>query len=280
MTEFLSSTLLASHPEIFHGFGTALLPVPPEAFLDDESAERFKDRSLAFAKEAARRGLPQLPAEMVTLKQIHTTNVLLIRRGDAYVPPAECIRGDAIVSDCPGVLVAVKTADCLPVLVAAPRKGIVAAVHAGWRGSEAGILGRVLRRLIGHFGVAPGELRLAFGPSARACCYEVDKELAQRFAAHFGQDAVRQAGDRMHLDLVAVNRLQAQKAGLAAEQMDDLCACTLCSQAPEFYSFRRQGRAAGRLLNYIGLAAADDGLRLRVAGLKLGAERHMTQLEE
>lgn len=275
MTDFLRARHLAGFAAIRHGFGTALLPAPPAASGDVASAEAFKAQSLAAAREAALRQANAASTTLVTLKQIHTTNILVIRALDAYIPPAECIRGDALISDCPGILIGIKTADCLPLLLAAPERGVVAAVHAGWRGSEAKILRAVIRRLKEQFAVEPAELYLAFGPSARACCYEVDEALAARFADRFGAEVVHRMGEKAHLDLSAVNRRQAEKSGILAERMEDLGACTLCSKEPRFYSYRREGQAAGRLLNYIGLVGGDEGPKLRLAGLALGAEKQM-----
>lgn len=242
-----------------HGFATA--KSPPEAFdiPDPRELEAAKyadlhetmDRALAFTQGRSN--------AILTVKQTHSTYILEVRRSDALVPAAERIQCDALVTDRPGLLVAVKTADCLPVLLAAPERGVVAAVHAGWRGAYRGILHLTLQRMIHEFGCRAADIRVVFGPCARRCCYEVDTELGAVFAERFGPDVLRHTEPRPFLDLVEASRRQATRLGLSAAHIGEVEACTICTETPRFHSYRRDKGRTGRLVNMIGLPGQPDG---------------------
>lgn len=177
-----------------------------------------------------------LPEGIRTVKQIHSSAVL-----DADGPAAE---GDALVSDQAGVLVGVKTADCVPILLVDPSTPAVAAIHAGWRGSAANIAAEAVRRMAARWKTRPENLRAAIGPSIGVCCYEVGPEVASRFERWFPATTNR------HLDLPAINETQ-----LRAEGITDIWKsgeCTFC-MAKRFYSFRREREQAGRMVSFIGL---------------------------
>lgn len=151
---------------------------------------------------------------------------------------------DALVSRTPGIAVAVKTADCVPILIASAATGSVAAVHAGWRGTDAAIVQRAVESL----GLPPSELVAAVGPAIGACCYEVSEELAARFAARHGSASGVVRG--RHLDLPAANRALLLEAGLRPEAIDVLDACTACD-AERFFSHRRDRGNTGRHLSFV-----------------------------
>src|SRR5262249_20626840 len=150
--------------------------------------------------------------------------------------------GDAILEDTPGSVVAVKTADCIPVLLVDERHHAVAAVHAGWRGTVAGIVGRAIEAMGDRFGTAPVDLHAAIGPGIGKCCYEVGPEVA----AHFGEDG------RAHIDLTAANHRQLLDAGVTCARIYASNLCTRC-RPDEFHSFRRDKEAAGRLHSFAGI---------------------------
>ena len=121
---------------------------------------------------------------MVAVKQVHGTNVLVV---DQPVREGESFEGgwDALVTDQPGVMVTVRTADCVPVLLHDPVQRVVAAVHAGWRGALAGIVPKTVALLVSRFGATVERLRMAIGPSAGPCCYEVDEPVLARLREAF-----------------------------------------------------------------------------------------------
>jgi len=152
-------------------------------------------------------------------------------------------RGDALATRLGGVVLVIKTADCVPVLLADPTTGLVAAVHAGWRGVIRQIVPRVVQRL-GQLGAA--NLRAAIGPAICAQCYPVSPSLAGQFATVGLPVGLTEDGEPS-LDLVAGVRAQLQ--GIGVSQIEDVGQCTKCS--PGYFSYRRQGRAAGRQCAWI-----------------------------
>jgi polyphenol oxidase len=181
-----------------------------------------------------------LPPGILTVKQIHSSIVL-----DAADPRPE---GDALLSDRAGVLVGVKTADCVPILLVDPSIPVVAAIHAGWRGSAENIAATAVRELSARWNSRPADLRAAIGPSIGVCCYEVGPEVAYRFETWNAQ--LRQAQRPVHLDLRAINEAQLRAAGVTNIWKSG--ECTFCLPG-RFYSFRREREQAGRMLSFIGL---------------------------
>ena len=194
------------------------------------------------------------PERMLRPRQVHGAHVLVISRGAPPPPAAGAALGeaDALVSDAPGVPIGVVTADCVPILLATP-SGCVAAVHAGWRGLAAGVIGSAVDALAG---LAPdaSDAVAAIGPRIGRGCYEVDAPVVDALAGPCGAAldaallATRPGHWQVDLAHLAVHLLR--RAGLAATRIAALeGACTACD--PErFHSFRRDGPNAGRLFHF------------------------------
>jgi YfiH family protein len=200
-----------------------------------------------------RGGVP--PEDLRRARQVHGARIVCERECAGPSPP----EADGIVSASPGVPVAVFTADCVPILLATSRGTAVAALHAGWRGLAAGVVGSGVAALLDLVGGAP-PLVAVIGPHVGACCYEVDGPVLDALGGRFGpalRDCTRatRAGHAA-LDLAALARAALVAGGLAPELVGALPgACTRCD--PErFHSYRRDGPAAGRLVHYI--AAGSD----------------------
>jgi len=190
--------------------------------------------------------------QVVTLEQVHGRDVAAVTPGVAL--RSERPRADAWVSNDPATAVAVRVADCVPLLLADAATGAVAAVHAGWRGTAAGIARTAVDALTGRFGTQPRNLVVAIGPSIGACCYPVGREVRDAFAAAFAAASAPTVGlpglDRWfvdeRLDLVAANRDQLVAAGVPAAQIH---ACGLCTamHLDVLTSYRAEKEKAGRL---------------------------------
>jgi YfiH family protein len=184
------------------------------------------------------------PEPLATLHQIHSDIAV-------YATGTGCLAdGDAILSDLAGQFVGVKTADCLPILLVDERHRAVAAVHAGWRGTVAGVVLSTLKAMAKRWDTQPGDVHAAIGPGIGPCCFEVGPEVAVQFGEPF-QPA------RVNLELA--NRRQMVEAGLARDHIYTLGLCTFCV-ADQFHSFRRDREKSGRMMSVIGVKT----LRARV----------------
>lgn len=170
---------------------------------------------------------------MASLRQIHSGLCLAVSE------PGCAGDGDGLVTAAPGLALSIRTADCYPILLADPRTRSVAAVHAGWRGTAAGIVREALSLMRELYGVEPRGVVAAIGPGIGGCCYEVGEEVARRF----GLD---RAG---RVDLASANRQTLIDAGVPAPQIESLALCTFCDS--RFYSFRREKDKAGRMISFI-----------------------------
>lgn len=203
-------------------------------------------------------GVQGVASSMWTLsvKQVHGTDALVV---DRRLIPADRFTGgwDAVVTDRPGLMVAVRTADCVPVLLHDSKRGVVAAIHAGWRGAVAGIVPKTLALLQSRFGSRPDRVRVSIGPSAGLCCYEVDEPVLQSLRGQCSgwEKVVRPRRDgNAHLDLKALVREQAVGAGVPPQSITTVNLCTICHEEL-FFSYRREGKVNGTMLSAIGMVS-------------------------
>ncbi|TFH24119.1 MAG: laccase domain-containing protein [Myxococcales bacterium] len=195
-----------------------------------------------------RRTAPPAWTRVARVRQVHGAGIVEARQ--ALV--ADSTEADAIVVAEEGVLAAVKTADCVPVLLLAAGDGprFAAAVHAGWRGTVAGIVARAVERA-GEMGVDPERLHARLGPSIDPCCYEVGEEVAARFDEE--RLPVHRDGPRPRLDLRAINSILLVRAGVRSDRILLSGPCTRCCH-DVYWSYRQDPGAAGRQLSWIGWA--------------------------
>jgi hypothetical protein len=205
----------------------------------------FTTRELGLSsRDDWRRVAEAVGADRVaTLEQVHGRDVAVVLRGTAL--PGNRPRADACVSNDPVSAVAVRTADCVPILLADTGTGAVAAVHAGWRGTAAGVATAAVDALRERFGVQPRSLVVAFGPSIGACCYRVGQDVRDAFLAA-GHAVLDRWVAGEQLDLVAANRDQLVCAGVPEAQIH---VCGLCTamHLGVLTSYRAEKEKAGRL---------------------------------
>ncbi len=220
----------------------------------------FTERLSIMEGQAMRAtGLPFGAHTLVSVKQVHGTEALVL---DRLVEPGERFPGgwDALVTNQPGLIVAVRTADCVPVLLHDAARRVVAAIHAGWRGAIAGIMPRTVRLMQRRFGSDPAQLRVAVGPSAGGCCYEVDEPVLAQLRVSCGawRSFTIQVGDGKALfDLRRLLRWQAQSLGVSPDRIVSANACTICH--PDlFFSYRRDGVVKGTMVSGIVLRSTKN----------------------
>ncbi len=281
-------------PWLWHGFSTRRGGVsraycaedaPGELNLgftpEDDRGQVLLNRELLAEAVTGSRSTP-----LVTVRQIHS-NVLVVGGPDSgsAAPGTPRGKGDGLMTDEPGVLLGIQTADCIPVLVADRRKRAVAAFHAGWRGTVKRIVENGIGRMRLEFGSRPEDLVAAIGPGNLVCCYQVGEDVVSEFESQFsyGRELFREVydsdpvrtkypllfmtqrapghspiGPSLHVDLVEANRRQLLAAGVRARDIHFVGACTHCH--PElFFSHRGSRGRCGRMLSVIGVKK--QGLR-------------------
>jgi polyphenol oxidase len=182
------------------------------------------------------------PAETATVKQIHSDRVVVANRA------GDLGEGDALISNRPGLALAIRTADCLPILMADPKNHAIAAIHAGWRGIVENIAGKAVVALTAEFGTRPEDLAVAIGPGIGACCFEVGPEVAARFSSFFPERT--DLDGRARIDLLETIRRQLSPNGVTVGQIATAGLCTCC-QPDTFHSYRRDRDVAGRMITSI-----------------------------
>jgi YfiH family protein len=188
------------------------------------------------------------PAQLQIMRHVHGTDVWTV--GEPVPDTAEF---DGLVCAEVGPVLAAFAADCIPLLFAEPEARLCGSAHAGWRGTVAGVAGNVVARMQALGGRAEA-IRVALGPSIGPCCFEVGPEVVAEFRAAFGELAgLVVAGPRKdHIDLRVAMRAQLERAGVAPDAIDDRPPCTRC-EAERFFSYRRDGKAGGMHMGFIGM---------------------------
>ena len=275
----LRSRSLQKLPWLVHGFSTRVGGT--------SSAFEGKALNLGFGKHdtdsAVRRNralflqklrLHPTTWALVTLRQIHSDIIHLVN-----AVPAQPLTGDGLVTATPNLLIAIQTADCLPVILADPRQRAVGVFHAGWRGTVKRIVEKGVGEMRRWFGSRPHDLRAAIGPGVHSCCYEVGEEVREQFESQFeyagrlfhelkDSDPVREKYPllfltarapghsdlpiKIFLDLVEANRRQLLDLGVPARNITASPLCTSC-RTDLLFSFRKERGVTGRMLAVAGI---------------------------
>lgn len=228
-------------------------------------------------KNPSTRNVGAAPWPSVAMKQIHSS---IVHQFSDWPQKQQPLSGDGLITNVPGVVLTVRTADCVPVLIVDPVERAVGAFHAGWRGTLARIVEKGVGEMRKAFGSEPANLRAAIGPCIHACCYEVSEDLKEKFAAQFAyaeelfeevfsSDPVREKypllfmnarapghGDphcTLHLDLVEANRRQLLDARVAEANIWASDLCTSC-RTDLLFSHRKEHGKTGRMVAAIAIA--------------------------
>ncbi len=216
---FIRSALLSSHG-FSHGFGTR------------------------------KTALDELPRELYTLRQVHGDRIISL--GKTMPEKSECfVEGDALVATLAGIFIGIRTADCLPVLIADTSTGAVAAVHCGWRGLAAGIAAKAVKTLLKVTGSDPEGLSAALGPAIDICCYEVGEDVRAAFMNIPGSSlSLERRGGSTYASLGNAASAQLVAEGIREKNIESTGHCTSCER-DLFYSFRGE-KTDKRMTSFIG----------------------------
>ncbi len=251
----LRSPLIA--PPFSHGFSTRAGGVSAAPFDTLNLGARWGDLPANVAENRSRLlRASGIGGPLYVARQVHGAAVVRVRAGDDPAAIAR-VEADALVTGDAGVAVGIFVADCIPALIVDPRTGAVAAAHAGWRGTVAGVLPAVVRALVAEFGARPEDLRVALGPAIGACCFEVGADVVRAVEGPLGDAAAagvvipspRGVAGKWHVDLKAANRLLLERAGVRREAIDAGTDCTHHDRS-RFFSYRRDGET-GQLMGIV-----------------------------
>ena len=258
-TSIITLSAFASQGDgLSHFFGTrhvAQLPPGEYGNRDPERTPRHLAQEAHSKPDSVVAALAR-ECRFVAVRQVHGTDVLVVGE---RVPTRELLEQgwDALITDEPGLCLTIKTADCVPVLLFDPVRRVIAAIHAGWRGTLAQIVPKTIGAMRERYGSRVDVMKAAIGPSAASCCYEVDEPVLSRLREVFPAWSLvlREVGDnRAKLDLRLVIRRQAEEAGVRAESISAADHCTIC-EPDLFYSYRREGSVRGTMISGIALTA-------------------------
>lgn len=285
--EIAQSLPWARIPWLLHGFSTRTGGETTAYSADQKTGELNLGFTPSDAREtvlANRRKFVDAVAKsssgspsLVTLKQVHSAVVHVAGKADAGEEAK--LKGDGMMTAESGILLAIQTADCIPVLVVDRKRRAVAAFHAGWRGTLKRIVENGVGRMRLEFGSRPEDLSAAIGPGIRQCCYAVGEEVRDEFYSQFAyapqlfcevsdSNPVKEKypmlfltarapghsnlGPDLHLDLVEANRRQLLDAGLKEESIFVQGDCTSC-RTDRYFSYRAENGFTGRMLSVVGL---------------------------
>ncbi len=232
-------------------------PMPHAALnlagFDDDTAENIHENRRRFLR------LFDGEWTLAACWQVHEATVRVVEdEEDARCDTEHC---DALMTDAAHVLLAVKTADCVPVLLADKITGASAAIHAGWRGTLARIVQCTLQRMNEHYGTRADDVRAAIGPSAGTCCYEVGAEVIEAFRREFKDaDELLTPTEReghARIDLPRANRNQLVAAGVEPARIHIASLCTMCRN-DLFFSYRREKHLRGRVGRSLSVIGRSD----------------------
>lgn len=194
--------------------------------------------------------------DFVACQQVHGNHIYPVKNEDrgrgalAYGDGIEAT--DALITNQRGIPLMVMVADCVPILLSDPVQGVIAAIHAGWRGTAKLILKNTLKKMQQDYGSKPEDIQVAIGPSIGQCCFEVDYPVVDNFKEQIditNPKLIEARGSKYFPDLKQINRIQALQASIVEEHIQIINLCTYCNQ--QFFSYRREKGITGRLVGAI-----------------------------
>ena len=277
----LHSEILARVPWLIHGFSTRLGGFSRAygghslnlGFTKHDSRSAIERNRAAFLRQLGA-GSAQKPWPLVTLRQIHSDIIHCVAGLSE-----ELLAGDGLITQAPGILLSIQTADCLPIILVDTKRRAVGVFHAGWRGTVKRIVEKGVGEMRRWFGTTPGNIKAAIGPGIHSCCYEVGPEVRANFESQFAyaddlfheveeSDPVREKYPllfltarapghselprKIFLDLAEANRRQLIDAGVSPKNISASPLCTSC-RPDLLFSYRAEKGVTGRMMAAVGM---------------------------
>ena len=235
-------------PRLTHGFCGRQGGVSQGAFAELNLSLTVGDQPACVRENWRRLEAAVAGVRFLGMQQRHGATIAQIDGTTAVRPEA-----DALITRAAGVALCILTADCVPILLVAPRQGVVAAVHAGWRGTLLGIVPAAVAHMHKAFGAEPGDLHATLGPAIGGCCYEVERRITDELEQRWGtlSEAIVNGAAKSQLDLRRANAAILAASGVPPTQIACVGPCTRCAGA-DYFSYRGAGGHTGRQLSFIG----------------------------
>ena len=237
-----------------HGFVGRRGGISEGAFASLNLGRFTADRPGSVAENELRFGRAFGIKTLIRVRQVHGREVLVVDRAAQDEKSWPPIERDAIITNQPGVALAVLTADCVPIVLYDPARRVAGIAHAGWRGTCLKTAAATVEAMAQRFGSRPREILAGIGPGIGPCCYPVDAPVIRAAEQAFGADTAKvicRGDDRAPVfDLPAANRLVLEQAGLAPGNIESADLCTSC-RADLFFSHRRDRGRTGRQINFV-----------------------------
>jgi polyphenol oxidase len=273
----LRAANLTKTPWLVHGFSTRVGGSSRAygghalnlGFTPDDAKAAVERNRAAFSRELTAASWP-----LVAPRQVHSETIQFVE-----APPKSQLVGDGLITSTPGLLLAIQTADCLPIILVDPKRRVVGVFHAGWRGTLKRIVEKGVGEMRRRFGTQPTDLKAAIGPGIHSCCYQVGQEVRDQFESQFAyslklfreveeRDPVREKypmlfltarppghselPKKIFLDLVEANRQQLMAAGVPARSIKASPLCTNC-RTDLLFSYRAEKGKTGRMMAVVGI---------------------------
>lgn len=252
MLDFFTFTHFKKSPSLLHAVTTKSNDLPYAFSLALHTGEDA-DNIIANRKRLSSLLQSNEPLHYIVADQTHSDNIKVITQQETkgWKSLSDAIEDcDALITDLKGVMLNILTADCVPILLYDEKKEVVAAVHAGWKGTKAQIASKTVQKMIETYGSDPKDIIAGVAPSIGRCCYEVGEEVA----AHFFDipEGFTPKGEKYMLDLPLINKQQLLDAGLQEKNIEMSHVCTAC-HVERFFSYRKEKGCSGRFMSMIGM---------------------------
>lgn len=252
MLDFFIFAHFKKSPSLLHAVTTKSNDLPYAFSLALHTGEE-SDKIIANRNRLSKLLDSEEPLHYIVADQTHSDNITVITRQETkgWESLSDAIEAcDALITDVKGVMLTILTADCVPILLYDTQKEVVAAVHAGWKGTKAQIVSKTVQKMREVYGCDPKEIIAGVAPSIGRCCYEVGEEVAAYFSDI--PEGFTPAGHKYMLDLPFINKQQLLDVGLQEENIEMSHLCTACN-VDRFFSYRKEQGCSGRFMSMIGM---------------------------